>query len=72
MRELTLSETSLVGGALDLGTGTGGIFSGANVGAATRLIGGVGALYAAWQVGTAIGTAIYGSRGYQALLMKLS
>jgi hypothetical protein len=67
MRELTVDELSAISGGLELGTGTGGIFSAGNIAAASRLLAGAGALYAAWQFGTRIGRGIYNSGAFDGL-----
>ncbi|MFT7459864.1 MAG: hypothetical protein ACI909_002547 [Planctomycetota bacterium] len=56
IRELNIGELSLVGGGISLGTGTGGIFGAAGVGAALRLAGGLGLLYQSGKFGWDLGS----------------
>jgi lactobin A/cerein 7B family class IIb bacteriocin len=68
VRELSLSELSQVSGGRGptgvYGTGAGGLFSSASFGAASRFAGGFGLLYGSFQVGYAVGTAIYSGYTY--------
>ena len=63
LHESTLGDNEVAqitgGGWSGFGTGPGGIFSAANIGAASRFAGGLGLLVGSAQVGWSIGTAAY-------------
>ena len=62
IRELDERELALVSGGINLGAGTGGLFSVNNFLAASRVAGGAGLLYQSFKIGWDIGS--YGYNAY--------